>query len=202
MNRTLSSILKTTLCSLMLAAPMTAFGDEPLLMTTFEANGFTLSGAEYWPYHGSQEFRYPEEVLWGFYPQAGVIPPDEEDPNPDTATPLAVDCAKQAWTKLHTFLANPPAELQEVVALGTAQGFTPKFYLWTNDYSRANNPYPFTYRPSHLWFWKRNPQIEGRTPGYWKWESTVGYDGSCSIPDDSQIQTYIHQKLVELRGTP
>ena len=173
----------------------------PIVMTLLEDNGFTLSGAEYWPYIGEADINYPADILWGFYPQAGVIPPGETDPNPATASAAAVACATQAWIKLKEFIHNDQADLKEVIRLGASSGFTPKFYLWTNDYSLAHNPYPFGLRANRLWFWKRNPQIEGRTPGYWKWESSVDYTGNCAVPEDSQIRDYIAQKLRELRGT-
>ena len=31
-------------------------------------NGYTLAGAEYWPYIGKDDIKYPDDVLWGFYP--------------------------------------------------------------------------------------------------------------------------------------
>lgn len=182
-----------------------ARADDPvpnpaLVMDVFEENGLVLSGAEYWPYVGVAEINYPAEVLWGFYPQAGVAPPGETDPNPATATVAAVACATKAWAKLKEFVHSNPVDLLEVVRLGADRGFTPKFYLWTNDYSRAHNPYPFDLRTNRLWFWKRNPPVEGRTPGYWKWESSVDFDGNCAVPEGDQIQEYVAQKLRELRG--
>src|SRR6188768_63705 len=78
-------------------------------MDTFEMNGYTLSGAEYWPYVGKDDIKYPEEVLWGFYPEKGVIPPGETEANVDTANPAAVFCAQESFAALQVFLAkNPP----------------------------------------------------------------------------------------------
>ena len=62
-------------------------------MTTFESNGYVLSGAEYWPAVGNAETKYPEEVLWGFYPKKGVAPPGETDKNADDASSAATACA-------------------------------------------------------------------------------------------------------------
>lgn len=174
--------------------------EEAIRMDVFEENGLILSGAEYWPYIASTPLNYPSDVLWGFYPEAGVVPPGEEEANPATATLAAVACATEAFIKLRTFIHSNPSDLQEVIRLGVSEGFTPKFYLWTNDYSRATNPYPFGYRSNRFWFWKRDPQVEGRTPGYWKWESTVGYDGRCATPEERQIHEYLAQKLQALRG--
>jgi hypothetical protein len=169
-------------------------------MTTFEINGLTLSGAEYWPFHGTTAINYPADILWGFYPQAGVIPPGEEEPNPATATPAAVACATEAWRKLKAFVEAEQPLFREVLALGVDHLITPKFYLWTNDYTTAADPYPHGVRESRLWYWTRNPQIPGRTPGYWKWESTVTQDGVCHIPQDDQIRAYLEAKRDELRA--
>ena len=49
--------------------PAAAGGER---MESFELNGYQLTGAEYWPYSGTEEIRYPEDVLWGFYPEKGV----------------------------------------------------------------------------------------------------------------------------------
>ena len=54
----------------------------------------------------------------------------------------AVDCAKQSFAALQVFLARNPPELRRIVELGEAKGFVPRFYLWTNDYSRAASPFP------------------------------------------------------------
>jgi hypothetical protein len=168
------------------------------LMQPMQVNNLILSGAEYWPFIGAEEFQYPDQVLWGFYPEAGVPPPGEVEPNPDSATPLAIACAEQAYRKLQEFFHNPHPLFARVLERGATQLVTPKFYLWTNDYSRAANPYPHGVRPARLWYWKRNPQVEGRTPGYWKWESTVLQDGTCQIPGDEQIDEYVREYLQSL----
>ena len=179
--------------------PTNGFGDDRL-MIGFENNGFILSGAEYWPYHDSTPFAYPEDVLWGFYPERGVIPEGETEPNVDSATAPAVACAELAYRKLQSFFANPHPEFRQVLELGRDHLVSNKFYLWTDDYSRATSPYPPGMRTNRLWYWTRNPQIEGRTPGYWKWESTVLQDGTCLIPEDTQIDSYIRDYLARLGG--
>src|SRR3954468_5806359 len=78
-------------------------------MDTFEMNGYTLAGAEYWPYIGKEDINYPHDVLWGFYPEKGVVPPGETEANIDSATPDAIECAQQSFAALQVFLAkNPP----------------------------------------------------------------------------------------------
>ena len=59
-------------------------------MASFEANGFKLAGAEYWPYTAGEDARYPEDVMWGFYPKKGVVPtvaPDAPPDGPDAGAP-------------------------------------------------------------------------------------------------------------------
>ncbi len=167
-------------------------------MHPFEENGFTLTGAEYWPYVGDKEPDYPSGVLWGFYPQKGVTAEGETDPNPESASPKAVACATQAFTKLRAFIASKPEKLRRVVELGKDRNFTPKFYLWTNDYTRAKDPFPEGVRKHRLWYWTRKPQMAGKTPGYWKWESTLTQTGKCLVPEDAQIDAYLDEKLHEL----
>jgi hypothetical protein len=167
-------------------------------METFEMNGYLLAGAEYWPYIGKEDIKYPQEVLWGFYPEKGVIPPGETDPNPDSASHEAVDCAQQSFAALQVFLAKNPPALRRIVELGEPQGFVPRFYLWTNDYTRASDPYPPGVREARLWYWKRKQPEPPKPPGYWKWEATVTQDGHCKIPAAEQIDTYLAETLKSL----
>ncbi|HEY5950679.1 MAG TPA: hypothetical protein VIV40_34540 [Kofleriaceae bacterium] len=168
-------------------------------MDTFEINGYVLAGAEYWPYVGKEDIRYPQDVLWGFYPVKGVIPPGETDPNPDTATREAIDCAQQSFTQLQVFLASNPPALRKINELGEAQGFVPRFYLWTNDYTRAATPYPPGMREARLWYWKRKQPESGKPPGYWKWEASVDQNGVCQLPRAEQIDQYLAETLASLQ---
>lgn len=186
----------------LITATLTLLASIPALaeptMTTLDINGLVLSGAEYWPFHGDRNISYPDDVLWGFYPERGVPPEEGEDPNPDTASPAAVACATRAWEKLRTFMESDQPVLRRIIEIGADDFITHKFYLWTNDYTRAVTPFPYAVRTNRLWFWARSPQVPGRTPGYWKWESTVLQDGTCLIPEDAQIAQYLQDKLAEL----
>src|SRR3982751_4531396 len=106
-------------------APPEPKGVSPIAqqMDTFEMNGYTLAGAEYWPYVGKEDIRYPEDVLWGFYPEKGVVPPGETDANVDSASPDAIECAKKSFTALQVFLAKNPPKLREVVERGANKGY-------------------------------------------------------------------------------
>jgi len=183
---------------LCLASTTVLAADTSQPMRAFEENGFTLTGAEYWPYVGDKEPEYPSEVLWGFYPEKGVTAEGETDPNLSSASPKAVACATRAYTKLRAFIASKPEKLRRVAELGKDKNYTTKFYLWTNDYTRAKEPFPEGVRKNRLWFWMRKPQVAGKTPGYWKWESTLTQSGKCLIPEDAQINDYLDEKLREL----
>lgn len=171
-------------------------------MKTFETpDGFKLSGGEYWPYTGSTEPRYPEDVMWGFYPKKGEMPPGETDPNPDTASKAAIACAERAYAELQKFLSSPsarPKDFDLVVEEGKDQGVTRLFYLWTNDYTKAADPYPPGVRPARLWYWKRKTPDPKRPAGYWKWESTLTQKGECKTPNLDEAATYLREKRDEL----
>ena len=171
-------------------------------MDTFTLNGYLLAGAEYWPYRGSAEIRYPEEVLWGFYPEKGVTAPGETDPNLASARPEAIRCASKAFAALRSFLATDPPKLRQIVELGASQGFVPRFYLWTNDYGQAASPYPPGVREARLWYWHRKAPEAGKPPGYWKWESVVTQSGECMIPNAAQIESYLTETLAQVQAAP
>ena len=160
-------------------------------MDTFEMNGYTLAGAEYWPYVGKDPIREPDEILWGFYPVKGEIPPGETQPDPDSATHAAIACAQESFAALQVFLSKDHPALRRITELGEAHGFVPRFYLWTNDYTRAADPYPSGVREARLWYWKRKQPEAGKPPGYWKWEATLTQSGECVLPSAEQIDKYL-----------
>jgi hypothetical protein len=167
-------------------------------MDTFTINGYLLAGAEYWPYTGTDEIAYPDAVLWGFYPQKGEIGPGETTPNVDTANPKAVACARTAYDALRAFVQSDPPKLRQIVERGADKGYVPRFYLWTNDYTRAATPYPPGVREARLWYWKRKEPAPPKPPGYWKWESTLTQAGVCQIPQPAQIEQALTDELAKL----
>ena len=156
-------------------------------MRPFEDNGIILAGAEYWPNRGDQECRYPEDVLWGFYPEAGVV--FEGEAAPATPTAAARACAERAHRELRAWVATNPAEFHAAIA---RTGRSNRFYLWTNDYSEAADPFPHELRRNNVWYWERKPAVIGRVSGYWKWESTVLQDGTCLTPQPDQIEAALN----------
>ncbi|MDQ3338700.1 MAG: hypothetical protein M4D80_26340 [Myxococcota bacterium] len=171
---------------------------KPAPMAPFAINGYELTGAEYWPYAGTAEINYPDAVLWGFYPKAGETGPGETTPNVDTANPKAVACAQSAYDALRAFLSSDPPKLRQIVERGADKGYVPRFYLWTNDYTRAASPYPPGVREARLWYWKRKEPAPPKPPGYWKWEATLTQSGECQIPQPAQIEKQLDTELATL----
>jgi len=182
------------------ASSPAASSPAPEPMATFELGDYLLAGAEYWPYVGTEDIDYPADVLWGFYPERGVVPPGETDANVDTARPEAVACARVAFDALRAFLATDDPTLAQIIDLGADQGFVPRFYLWTNDYGRAAEPYPPGVREARLWYWKRKAPEPPKPPGYWKWESTLTQGGACLVPRADQIHQYLADTLAEVQA--
>jgi hypothetical protein len=158
-------------------------------MKPFELNGITLTGGEYWPSRGDAPPKYPDDVLWGFYPEKGVV--FEGSAAPESATPAAVACAEQSFAALRAFMERNPPEFHEAAK---SPEVSSRFYLWVNDYTEASDPFPTPLRPAKLWYWQRKPAVEGRIPGYWKWETTITQSGECQIPQREQIDAYLKEK--------
>jgi|GEM_PF-1756765 len=160
-------------------------------MGTFFESGYILAGAEYWPHRGSTPAKYPEEILWGFYPHEGEV--FEGAAASASATPEAVACAEQSYAALRAWI--PTAT--EALAGATAGDKAPRFYLWVNDYSQADDPFPAEMREAKLWYWARNPAVPGRIPGYFKWETVLDQKGECHWPDDTQAKAFLREAAAE-----
>ncbi|CAN5896222.1 hypothetical protein BH11MYX2_BH11MYX2_11350 [soil metagenome] len=168
-------------------------------MDPFTRNGYELTGAEYWPYVGSHDLDYPKDVLWGFYPQKGVVPPGETDPNAESASPEALICARESWEALRAFLEKEDPRFRTINDYGAANGtMVPRFYLWTNDYSKADTPFPPGVRPARLWWWARKKPEPSKPPGYWKWEASLTQDGVCHVPQQAQIDALLDETVANL----
>jgi len=161
-------------------------------MRSFTIDGIGLTSAEYWPNRGETPTRYPDDVLWGFYPERGVV--IEGAAAAASATDAAVACAEESYDALRAFIADPPDGLRQAIGLGTSN----RFYLWVNDYSEAADPFPHEMRPNRFWYWQHDPAVTGRIPGYWKWETTLTQGGECLVPERAQAEAYLAEKLAEL----
>ena len=145
-------------------------------MAPFQLNGFELTGAEYWIFDSSEAFKYPDFVLWGFSGQSNSY-------GRTTPAPMkARECALVAYNELVKFLATPPPEFIKL----KASGVTYRFFLWVNDYTKANDEVP---RPSRMWHWNSGPK--NYSQGFWKWESTLSASGECITPSADQVSKVI-----------
>lgn len=169
--RHLFRLLTAMSVTLILASTGKAGFDAP--MTVVEVNGFQLTGAEYWPFVSNEPFRYPGDVLWGFYPEA--------------ASPDSVSCAEQSHRALIAFFRDNWQLMQSVVA----RGATRKFYLWTNDYTAASPDREL--RTTRMWHW--NSGARDYTSGYWKWETTLTQNSICLVPQAAQIREELKEAL-------
>ncbi|MGH1342453.1 MAG: hypothetical protein ACRBN8_12915 [Nannocystales bacterium] len=154
-------------------------------MSTFHHGGFILAGAEYWPHRGSTPAKYPEEILWGFYPHEGEV--FEGSAAVATATDAALECAEKSYAALQAWIPTATDALTQA----TAGDKAPRFYMWVNDYSEADDPFPADMREAKLWYWARNPGVPGRIPGYFKWETVLDQKGECHWPDAAQAQAFL-----------
>lgn len=154
-------------------------------MGPFAHSGFILAGAEYWPHRGSTPAKYPEEILWGFYPHEGEV--FEGSAAVATATTAALQCAEKSYAALQAWI--PTAT--EALAKATSGDKAPRFYMWVNDYSEADDPFPADMREAKLWYWARETGVAGRIPGYFKWETVVDQKGECRWPDAAQAQAFL-----------
>lgn len=156
-------------------------------MAPFEHGGFALAGAEYWPHRGSTPAKYPEEILWGFYPHEGEV--FEGSAAAASATTAAIECAEKSYAALQAWI--PTAT--DALAGATAGDKAPRFYMWVNDYSEADDPFPADMHEAKLWYWARSPGVAGRIPGYFKWETVLDQKGACRWPDPTQAEAFLSE---------
>jgi hypothetical protein len=146
-------------------------------MKPFATKDMILVGSEFLYHTMDEKGVQKEEVNDGFYPELGVYIDGEKG----TFTPneKVMDCAKKSYAAFKKWAANlPPA------FMATTKNTPPMFWLMVNDYSSIKATLTDKKREAALWYWKRNPAVIGRVPGYWKWEATLTQDCKCEIPNE------------------
>lgn len=130
-----------------------------------------LETAEYWTFEGNVPFRYPDDVIRGFYP---------------FETPVkTLDCIEQGYDQVVAYLRSDPPELRSAIA----KGVTRSMILLINDYTLAAiDRIPRLSRLSH-WGWGERDLSQG----YWRWEITLTRDGHCHIPRISTVRETFYQ---------
>ncbi|KNC68918.1 carbohydrate-binding protein [Pseudoalteromonas ardens] len=142
-------------------------------MKKVEIKGYTISGAEYLPILGYEEFAFPNHVQWGFYGELNTYGHNVEIPGNTLA------CAESSYAALSEFLVSLPQEFETLKDLGA----TRRVYMWVTDYSAAT--LDRATRPSSFWHVNSGGPMDF-SKGYWKWEAVVKQDGTCSIPTKEQ----------------
>ena len=123
----------------------------------------TLRTAEYWVFQGNLPFRYPDDVIRGFYP-AEI----EEE---------TILCAEQGFEQVKAYLKSAPEELTRAVQLGVTRSVV----LSVNDYRFASHDRVL--RNPRLSHWGLDRDLSS---GFWRWEITLSQEGTCMLP---RIQT-------------
>lgn len=151
-----------------------------------------LTGAEYWPSVGDFPPNYPTDILWGFYPEEGVM--FDGEVNGASANAAAVACMEQSHAALRVFIESHASLLVEAARVAPEETSS-RFYLWVDDYSAASDPFPTEMRTAKMWYWQRDPAVSGRIPGYWKWETVLLQNGECSIPDAEAATLALQERI-------
>jgi ribosomal protein L30E len=165
-----------------------ALANNKRTMKPFETKDMTLVGSEYLYYSLNEKSELIEGGDDGFYPQKGVYL--EGEPATKTPNPTVMACAEKSYEAFKKWSANLPQAFQ-----ATIKQTPPMFWLMVNDYSEIKQPIREKTRDAGLWYWKRNPAVLGRVPGYWKWEATVTQEGKCTIPNAEQAIKYLENHV-------
>jgi hypothetical protein len=141
-------------CTLHAHGQLTASSMRPITL-----NSVTLKSTEYWVFEGNVPFRYPDDVIRGFYP------PEIQ--------PSAISCAEEGFDQIANYLRSGPDELQSAISAG----ITRTIVLSVNDYTfAANDRIPRSPKLSH---WGLDRDL---SQGYWRWEVTLNQEGECLLP--------------------
>jgi ribosomal protein L30E len=165
-----------------------ALANQKRTMKPFETKNMILVGSEYLYYSMNEKSELIEGGDDGFYPQKGVYL--EGEPATKTPNPTVMACAEKSFEAFKKWSVNLPQEFQ-----ATTKETPPMFWLMVNDYSEIKQPLKEKTRDAGLWYWKRNPAVLGRVPGYWKWEATVTQEGKCTIPNAEQAKKYLENHV-------
>jgi len=151
--------------------------EDPGMTTLFE-NGLSLVGAQYWVFVGSVPFHFPEDVLWGFYPE-------EISDN-------ALSCAEQSFNLLRNYIQSDWILMQAALSLGA----TNQIYILTTDYSYSADDR--TERSSQIW---HSAGTSGDySLGYWVWETAKALDGTCQLPTRSEVAAFLEAAIHKIES--
>jgi hypothetical protein len=141
-------------------------------------NGIKIDGLEYWPFDDSIEGSpYPERVLWKF----------------ELGSKEAKACMLKSSTLLTSWLEDTHSPVYEKLKELKRRGGPSQFWMWTNDYTKAPVLAASVMRRAHVWHWCSEPS----TPdcGWLKFESTVGPDGVCKMPEAQEVSNFLQSRI-------
>jgi hypothetical protein len=165
-------------------SPKTWVAKSRRTMKPFANKDMMLVGSEFLYNYKDADGKQIEDVKDGFYPEKGIFVDGEQG----TFTPSAkvMACAEKSYAAFTKWVAKLPKEF-----MTTTKNTPPMFWLMVNDYSNIKDTLTEKKREAALWYWKRNPAIVGRVPGYWKWEATFTQDCKCEIPNEAAAIKYL-----------
>lgn len=167
-----------SLAAILLFTTLSAWAQAPVPTLNTSINGFQIGGLEYWPFDDARPGSpYPDRVLW-----------EHEE-----GSPKAQECMIQASRRLATWLEDTDSAVYGKLKELKRRGGPAQFWLWTNDYTKAPQQAQNGMRRSHVWHWCQ----EHVTPdcGWLKFESTVGPDGVCKMPEAAQVASYLEGRI-------
>lgn len=150
--------------------------DSSPSMQVKSINGYQVRSAEYWLFVENIPFRYPDDVISGFYPRE--------------VKHEVVGCAEQAYDQLTAYLNSNPYEFSKARPLGV----TTSIVIMINDYTKAaRNRQMRPPRMSH-WAWGE----QDFTKGYWRWEASLDSAGICHLPCFESAQNILLRAIATL----
>jgi len=151
---------------------------EPTPTIYTSINGISIDGVEYWPFDDAQPGSpYPDRILWDY----------AEGSTPAKACMLAANRQLVSW--LEDTNSDVYLKLREL----KHRGGPSRFWMWTNDYTKAPQQAQNGMRRAHVWHWCQ--QHVSPDCGYLKFESTVRPDGSCALPQAEQVSSYLQGRI-------
>lgn len=169
----------------LLFTSLSTWGQESVPRLNTSINGIDIGGIEYWPFDDTIESSpYPNRVLWSF----------------EEGSPLAQKCALDSSRRLTTWLEDTESEVYGKLKELKRRGGPSQFWMWTNDYTKAPSQAARGMRPSRVWHWcaQAGDMIENPDCGWLKFESAVGPDGVCKMPEAAQVANFLQQKIDSL----
>ncbi len=161
--------------------------DLPDLNTSI--NGIEIGGLEYWPFIDNKPLPYPTGIVWSHKEAA------------EKNMTAAMECMVKASKRLTTWLRDTDSPVYGKLKELKRRGGPSQFFMWTNDYTKGPQLAQNGMRPASVWHWCSDTADYESDPacGWLKFESTVGPDGACKMPEAAQVTSFLQQKIDSLQ---